>query len=265
MPRGESGMIRSRDRRPPIRAISSTNGVKRQRQIAEASSSIRARTVIGRLSLLLRSHYAASFRPITPKRPAQPRVTRGKNWSLLEQLGGKNKVERGRRWKNSTRSSMEQNVNAIFHRGSETVARRRETTGWLARRIDFPTYHATRYPPYSFRCFRHVWSLFFLFFFPLLFLLSAFEEPLCKYIEPLCKRIGLLVLVTLMRQVECPWLFILERMARQVARNGQHRGARKISAINRECDRTRGSYFSFVVVDSFDSIVVIDKFGIWEV
>lgn len=177
LPRGESGMIRSRDRRPPIRAISSTNGVKRQRQIAEASSSIRARTVIGRLSLLLRSHYAASFRPITPKRPAQPRVTRGKNWSLLEQLGGKNKVERGRRWKNSTRSSMEQNVNAIFHRGSETVARRRETTGWLARRIDFPTYHATRYPPYSFRCFRHVWSLFFLFFFPLLFLLSAFEEP----------------------------------------------------------------------------------------
>lgn len=89
-----------------------------------------------------------------------------------------------------------------------------------------------------------------------------FSLLLRNRIEPLCKRIGLLVLVTLMRQVECPWLFILERMARQVARNGQHRGARKISAINRECDRTRGSYFSFVVVDSFDSIVVIDKFGI---
>lgn len=108
----------------------------------------------------------------------------------------------GGRWKNSTRSSMEQNVNAIFHRGSETVAKRRETTGWLAggsifRLTTRPDIHlilfavSATFDPSS--------SSFPSSFFS--FSLSAFEEP--HDIELLCKRIGLLVLVTLMREVEC--------------------------------------------------------------
>lgn len=72
------------------------------------------------------SLHVASFRPITRKRPAQPRRYNGGKIDLSALRGSPVEKIRGR-WKKSRRSSMEQNVNAIFHRCSETVAKRRET------------------------------------------------------------------------------------------------------------------------------------------
>lgn len=93
-------------------------------QIAEASSSISPSEQL--LAPPPPSLHVASFRPITRKRPAQPRRYNGGKIDLSALRGSPVEKIRGR-WKKSRRSSMEQNVNAIFHRCSETVAKRRET------------------------------------------------------------------------------------------------------------------------------------------
>lgn len=95
-------------------------------QIAEASSSISPSEQLLASPPPPPSLHVASFRPITRKRPAQPRRYNGGKIDLSALRGSPVEKIRGR-WKKSRRSSMEQNVNAIFHRCSETVAKRRET------------------------------------------------------------------------------------------------------------------------------------------